>query len=62
MTTLLNEIILGGGTGCLDPALYDDRVAGYGTSVHDLVAEEPQPRGWRAGQAPSWCEIWLGVE
>ena len=62
MCSLMNEIILGGGTGCLNPALYDDSVAGYGTSIYDLLDEEPQPAGWRAGHAPSWCEIWLGVE
>jgi hypothetical protein len=62
MSTLINEIILAGGTGCLDPALYDDHVAGYGASIHDLLGEGRQPRGWSAGQPPSWCEIWLGVE
>lgn len=58
----MNDLILGGGTGCLDPARYDERVAGYGASQQDLAVEEPQPRGWRAGEAPSWCEAWLGVE
>jgi hypothetical protein len=58
----MNELILLSGTGCLDPALYDDNVAGYGASIYDLIEEEPQPRGWHAGQPPSWCEIWLGVE
>ncbi|HEX8157144.1 MAG TPA: hypothetical protein VF526_07135 [Solirubrobacteraceae bacterium] len=60
MSTLMNEIILAGGTGCLDPALYDDNVAGYGYSIYDLIGEDPQPAGWRAGQMASWCEIWLG--
>ncbi|MEA2182936.1 MAG: hypothetical protein QOF69_2121 [Solirubrobacteraceae bacterium] len=62
MSTLMNQIILGGGTGCLDPALYDHDVAGYGASIYDVIREDPQPSGWRAGQMPSWCEIWLGRE
>lgn len=50
-------------TGGLDPMLYDPRlVAGYGFSRFDLIREEPQPRGWRAGVPPSWCEVWLGVQ
>jgi hypothetical protein len=57
----MNEIILQGGTGSLNPALYR-HVAGYGASMYDLLREEPQPPGWCAGQVPSWCEIWLGVE
>lgn len=63
MTTLLAQVILAGGTGALDPALYvPGMVAGYGSCQQDLSREPPQPAGWSGGVAPSWCSVWLGVE
>jgi hypothetical protein len=60
--SLLNDIIYKGGTGCLDPLHYDALMAGYGFSVFDILGEPNQPVRFPAGTAPSWCEIWLGVE
>lgn len=57
------DIILAGGTGCLDPVLYDPRVvAGFGFSIFDVIGEGPQPAGWCYGRAPLWSRIWLGVD
>ena len=62
-TSASNNIILAGGTGALDPQLYEvSQVAGYGSSIYDLSPEPPQPAGWTYGTPPLWPEIWLGVE
>lgn len=61
MTQSVPDIILAGGSGALDPALYpDDSVAGH--NRYDDEPEDPQPPGWHSGDAPPWCAIWLGVE
>ena len=58
---LLNAVILAGGTGCLNPALYEPgSVAGFGPA--DELPEEPQPFRFAAGCPPPWWEIWLGVD
>lgn len=45
----LNAVIRAGGTGALDPMLYGPELAGYGSSIYDILKEDPQPACWKSG-------------